>query len=411
MGTLAAIVFPERSWRARLVSLCASVIVSAWLAPAVAAQGTRAEEQRLEQAAKRASLSPPTKNTAERVVERLRRFGFFEDDPIGFYPFVGKVYPSGGVAFGAGYRRAFQDTGALTATTALSVQNYKSAGLVLELPRMHRGRVAIDAALKWLDATSVPFYGLGSESRRETSTTFGYRPTTVGLTLRYGPTSSFTVGGGVDYLNVTATPGWTQADRPLLADAVPTPADGQGYIRARAFAALDSRTDEGFTGRGGLYRIDVDEYAASAGASASFRRVEGEAVQLVPILGANWVIALHGLSTLTYSSDTDAVPFYLMPTLGGSDLRGFSTMRFRGPQRALVGAELRWTPARLLDMAIFYQAGKVADRPRDLTRGTLERSYGVGARLHGQGRSTMRIDLAHSREHAVRVLLSVGVVF
>ena len=84
MGTLAAVVFLDRSRRARLVRVCASVIVSASLAPAVAALETRAEEQRLEQAAKRASLSPPTKNTAERVVERLRRFGFLEDDPLGF---------------------------------------------------------------------------------------------------------------------------------------------------------------------------------------------------------------------------------------------------------------------------------------------------------------------------------------
>jgi hypothetical protein len=400
-------------WRrnVRRAGACLSVIVLASLPRSAVAQDTRADEQRLQQAAKRASLSPSTKNTAERIVERLRRFGFFEDDPSGFYPFVGKVYPSGGMALGAGYRRAFRDTGALTATTALSVRNYKSAGLVVDVPRMDRGRVAIDAGFNWLDATSVPFYGLGAESPLEASTTFAYRPMTVGLTARYAPTSVFTVGGGVDYLRVTATAGWTEAERPLLAETVPVPADGQGYVHARAFAALDWRTDEGFTGRGGLYRVDVDAYAASANAPVSFRRVEGEAVQLVPIVGANWVVAFRGLTTLTYASEGHAAPFYLMPTLGGSDLRGFSTMRFRGPQRALVSAELRWTPARLLDMAIFYEAGKVADRPRDLTRSGLERTYGVGARVHGQGGSTMRLDLAHSREHAVRVVLSLGVAF
>jgi hemolysin activation/secretion protein len=117
-------------------------------------------------------------------------------------------------------------------------------------------------------------------------------------------------------------------------------------------------------------------------------------------------------TTLTFNSGDNVVPFYLMPTLGGgNDLRGFSTMRFRGPQRVLVSGELRWTPARMLDMAVFYDAGRVADRPRDLALRGLESSYGVGARFHGQRGTFMRWDLAHSREHALHFIWAFGAAF
>jgi hypothetical protein len=135
---------------------------------------------------------------------------------------VGKIYPSGGMAFGAGYRRAFRDTGALTARTALSVQNFKSAGLNLELPRVSRGRVAVEAALKWIDAPTVPFYGVGPDSRESDNTTFGYRPASVGVGLRYQPRRTMTLGGGVEYLHIAATAGWTTGDRPLWPEREPS---------------------------------------------------------------------------------------------------------------------------------------------------------------------------------------------
>ena len=57
------------------------------------------------------------------------------------------------------------------------------------------------------------------------------------------------------------------------------------------------------------------------------------------------------------------MPFYLMPTLGGNDtLRGFREYRFRGPHAILAQAEYRWEIWSGLDGALFYDAGKVADR-------------------------------------------------
>jgi hypothetical protein len=403
---------PCHAHRHRAVLASACVAALALLPGAADAQQTREEAYRQEQEVKSAHIAPSTKNVAEHVVDRLRQFGLFDDEAKGFYPFLTKVYPSGGVAVGGGYRRAFKDTGAITATTAVSFRNFKSAGVQLAMPRMARGRLAVETGLHWIDAPTVPFYGVGNETVRDGMTDFHYRPTTAGVTLRYEPHRSLTLGGGVDYLTIDATAGQAPSRQPLVFTSAPGLDADPRYVRSRAFASVDWRADPGFTGRGGLYRLDVDQYADTSGSDLSFRRLETEVVQLVPILRANWVIALRGLATITQTTGDNEVPFYLMPTLGGgNDLRGFSTMRFRGPQRVLVGAELRWTPARVLDMAIFYDAGKVAERARDLTLTGLHDSYGIGARFHAHSGASMRLELAHSREHAMRVIWSFGTAF
>ena len=70
---------------------------------------------------------------------------------------------------------------------------------------------------------------------------------------------------------------------------------------------------------------------------------------------------------ITDIDDTEAIPYFMLPSLGGGKtLRGFPDFRFRDRHRLVMNAELRWTPARFLDMAVFYDTGKVAARKADL---------------------------------------------
>jgi hypothetical protein len=137
--------------------------------------------------------------------------------------------------------------------------------------------------------------------------------------------------------------------------------------------------------------------------------LEGEVLQLIPILRANWVIALCGLATVTDIKDTGNVPYFLLPSLGGgSTLRGYPDFRFRDRNRLLMNAERRWTPARFLDMAVFYDTGKVAARQEDLNFRDLKESYGIGMRLIGLQGYAFRIEAARSREHNARLIFSAG---
>ena len=100
----------------------------------------------------------------------------------------------------------------------------------------------------------------------------------------------------------------------------------------------------------------------------SFRRLDGVAEQYVPILHGNWVL-YFGLRGSTTTTDAGRqVPFFLMPDLGGHDLRGYANYRFRDLHSILLTAEYRWYAQEFLDAAIFYDAGKaVSDRGRSST--------------------------------------------
>ena len=76
--------------------------------------------------------------------------------------------------------------------------------------------------------------------------------------------------------------------------------------------------------------------------------------------------------------------------------------------RLVMNAELRWTPARFIDMAIFYDTGKVAARREDLDFKSLKESYGIGLRLIGLQGYAFRIEAARSRENNLRLIFSAG---
>ena len=149
-------------------------------------------------------------------------------------------------------------------------------------------------------------------------------------------------------------------------EEVHTPASAPGlgaspsYLHTILSGGIDSRPSPGYARHGGLYEVTYHNYA-DRDSTYSFDRMDAEIVQHIPILRENWVISLHGLLQTTLD-DADQVPYFLMPSLGsGSTLRGFTGWRFRDLHSILMSGEFRWIPNRLgLDMALFYDTGKVA---------------------------------------------------
>jgi outer membrane translocation and assembly module TamA len=105
------------------------------------------------------------------------------------------------------------------------------------------------------------------------------------------------------------------------------------------------------------------------------------------------------------------VPYYLLPTLGGARRhRGYSDFRFQDRHMMLVSGEYRWTPSRVLDMAIFVDSGKVTSDRSDLDFDGLKTAWGIGLRIHGPTFTPVRIDVASAKE-GVRVHVTGGVAF
>jgi hypothetical protein len=295
-----------------------------------------------------------------------------------FYTFFGSAMSGGGFAAGPGYRGRFADSGRFDMHAAWSIRNYKALDATVHLPDLFENRLTIDAGGNWVDAPAVAFYGIGNTSDGNHHD-YAYRATTAGASARLQGSRFVAAGAGVDVLAIEAT------------GVSPT------YRRDRLFAEFDWRTSSSYTRHGGLYRIDWSDYQDMSASRASFRRIDAEVDQFVPILRENWVIAMRAATSNTDTASGNEVPYYLLPDLGGGHtLRGYPTRRFQDRNRLALTGEFRWTAGSFVDMALFADAGKVAPRFADLDLHGLNHSYGISLTLHTLERTLTRIELART---------------
>jgi hypothetical protein len=96
-------------------------------------------------------------------------------------------------------------------------------------------------------------------------------------------------------------------------------------------------------------------------------------------------------------------PFFESAYAGGGFTLGAGyvthvSWRFRDRHSLLMQAEWRVIANRFMDMALFYDTGKVASRTGDLDFDGLKSDYGIGLRLHGPTSTPLRIELAKGNE-------------
>lgn len=390
-------------------SLCVIFLVLTFAASSVYAQDSRADEIAREQAEKSKQLRPNTPTGVERTLDWLENYF---TDPNTAYLTFGGVYPSAGFAPGLAVRRAFGHA-RLNFGAAFSTRAYKLAHVSLNFPELAGDKIEIETEARWTDATQVPFYGVGNDTDKDDRVNYGLRMLEAGADAAFKPVWWYRIGGGVGVHRVEDREG--RGSRPSIENFVgPLPAGGifneTTFTRARVFTAIDWRESEGYSRRGGLYSVALNDYR-DGDDRFNFRRVDAEIVQLLPILKEHWVLAFRGLVQTTDADSGQFVPYYLLPTLGGARRhRGYSDFRFQDRHMMLVSGEYRWTPSRVLDMAIFVDSGKVTSDRSDLDFDGLKTAWGIGLRIHGPTFTPVRIDVASAKE-GVRVHLTGGVAF
>ncbi|PYU01306.1 MAG: hypothetical protein DMG38_04625 [Acidobacteria bacterium] len=119
----------------------------------------------------------------------------------------------------------------------------------------------------------------------------------------------------------------------------------------------------------------------------------------------------------SYKGAVSEVPFYFDQTLGGTDiggddtLRGFADYRFRAPSSLLFQVEYRhnlWGPFGLLS---FYDMGKVALLPSDISLNHFRHDIGVGLYARAGNRELMRIYVGFGTGEGARMHPRVPVSF
>lgn len=379
------------------------------LAAPAFSQQSRADEIAQQQAEKDARLTPNTSTTAERALD------WFEDhfaDPTTLYLTFGEVYSSSGFAPGVAHRAAL-GRARLNVGGAYSLQGYKLAHASLDFPELAGDKLDVETRLRWVDATQVPFYGLGNDSIKGGRVNYGLRSLEAGASAAFKPVPWYRVGVGMAWRSLEDREGVGR--RPSIETlhsrlTAPGLLSDTQYVETTAFTAIDFRESPGYTRSGGLYAVSLHDFRDSDDA-LGFRRVDVDLRQYIPILKEHWVLAFRGLLQTTDVTDTQVVPYYLLPSLGGAQtLRGYSDFRFQDKHLLLLGAEYRWLPSRIVDMALFIDAGKVTARRRDLNLRGLKTGYGIGIRFHGPTSTPLRVDLARGDE-GILVHITGGLTF
>jgi len=390
---------------------CVSIVVvsagPAW------AQDTRAGTIADEQSKKAKNLKPDGPNKAEQIAVRVLSSPLLAAR-TGPYPWFGSVFGGSGFAVGAGYMAKLPRGSGFNALTGMSINASTMIDVNYMLPELWRGMVKFDTFYHRMAVNDVKFYG-GQDSVEVTRQHYDYQPDEIGLNGRLELRKWFAVTGGFSRLALD-----TELRDPELGDlddtgATRDPAPGIGesltYNVQRLAAVVDWRQSPGYSTSGGMYQLTYERHDEAANKPYSFHSAELEAVQLIPLLKEQYVIAFRGLATVSASESGENTPAILAPYLGsGSTLRGFPTRRFTDRNRVLLTGEYRWRPSRYLDMALFVDSGQVFPTKSEFNADRFATDWGFGMRVHGPTFTALRIDAAKGHE-GWRIVFSNGQPF
>ncbi len=361
--------------------------------------GTRAAEIAAQEAEKAKQLKPHKPGFVEALVQQIDEH--LAQREVKWHPFYGTAYHGAGLTGGLGYMFHTGDYDTLDVRAAMSIRNSKRAEIEYRLPRLMRRRGVLSVLGGWREGMGQDFFGLGTANTSvDDRTEFDFRRSYASATLDVRPARGMLkFGGGVEFsrFEERGKSGSVFGQR-----YTPTTLPGRGatvdYLHVHGTAALDSRPAEGYAVRGGYYGVTARSFV-DPDKDFSFRQVDYEVVQHVPVYRDAWVISLRGRAETTYTSEDNDVPFFMQPFLGNaSTLRAFSGMRFRDRNSLLLSAEWRVLVNSFVDTAFFYDAGKVTRRRTDLNLNGLKSDYGVGFRFHSLASTPIRLDFARGNE-------------
>jgi hypothetical protein len=168
------------------------------------------------------------------------------------------------------------------------------------------------------------------------------------------------------------------------------------YVHADVADRVNTLDRPGYPSSGGRYRASVATFHDRDLARYSFRRFEADAAQYVP-LGRS-VLAFRGRIDLSQTGPGQDVPFYLLPSLGGSNsLRGYLGLPVQRPRHAVDERRIPCAYPAACRRRCVLRRGSVASASNLLSR-EIYTDYGAGLRLHSATRMLVRLDVARGAE-------------
>lgn|GEM_PF-1565234 len=242
------------------------------------------------------------------------------------------------------------------------------------------------------DMPRLDFFGLGPETEQAARAVYHYRQGVVGADVAKAAGRFIDVGGAFehiwpDLIRIT-NPTVRSVERVFTEATAPGLARQPNFLHYVAFA--DLHTPGQFERRKVEYKLFYHFFHDYQAGRYSFRRFDADLRHKIP-LDAKDQIRVRGRVSFADTSAGQRVPFYLMETLGGTNIRGDDTLRgfrdYRFYDRDLVMLQAEYlrqvsVPIKSLHDIVwlvgFYDTGKVAPTLSDFGAGRLRHSVGFG---------------------------------
>jgi len=395
--------------------LASLALIVTQTAPA-AQPATRAALLEQERAAKAAALAPLPTTRVERIMFAIEDDFVIErytNAPRGPYVRLGGFPTGAGLAAGPAWRLSNVRSQA-TVWGGVSTKSYWELGGALAFPHLAFGHAFAELSAVRHEFPEEDFYGLGPGSQSADKTTYALRETAVSGTAGVTPAWWIRASGTVEYrtprIGGGQDPG-VPSFHEVFPDLAPA-ADQPDFVRVGARVAVDTTGRPFGPPTGGRYSLSYDRVLDRGPAASTFDRWEADLRQYIAVFGSTRTIALRGHVASLVPDAGHAVPFYLQPTLGGPDsLRGLRAFRLRDRSLVLVQSEYRWDVNAFFGGVLFYEAGAVASRLRDLNLDDVVQDYGGGVRFGFLSTVSLRVEVAVGSTDGTRFLFRFGNVF
>ena len=422
----------RRTFGARFACWIAAVFVG--LLSRVAAQDvevtqpepkTRQETLLQMRARKAEKLSPPKASWLQRQLTNLENEQTLEDafeapspSAGGFYLTLGRIKTGAGLTLGSGYNSKgwLNDQVFLSVGAAGSMRKYWSVEAEVALPRLADGKVFASVHTGKNYFPQEDFFGTGPESQRDDRVSYLYRDIVFGATAGVNVLRWLSVGGGLEHIAPLISGGhdgrFPSIEEEFTEEEAPGLTAQPDFVRTEAFADVNYTSPRGNPRVGGRYMLTYSYYEDRDLDQYSFSRLDIDLRQYVSLLRQRRILALRALASFTDPATGHFVPFYYLPTLGGSrTLRGFRDFRFRDRHLLLLQAEYRYEIFPALSMVLFYDTGKVASDRADINLDNLESDYGFGVRVGTDTRGFFLLDTAFGGGEGVHLIMKFSFVF
>lgn len=335
----------------------------------------------------------------------------------GWYVHFGGLTKGGGLGMGPGYKNWLFGEQALFHTWAVgSFRNYWFVTSELTFPKLAGGKFEVGGHGYLRYWPRERFYGVGPDTAKADASTFLREGWEVRGDAIYKPARWLRVGALTGFRTEriddgkypsypTVAEGFTEATAPGLTQQ-------PDYWWSSAYIDVDYRDQPGNVKSGGHFRVSYDDWRDRQDYGFSFRDLRVEALHAFPIFDKKRVFIARMIAESLDSPSGNTVPFYMMPTLGGSTtLRGFREFRFRDRNAFMINGEYRWEAFSGLDMALFADWGDVGPTWDAIDFKRLKTDYGIGFRFNTFRSVFLRFDIARSKQEGVRFVTSFSGAF